>query len=134
MFARSGEAGRRRPHVVIAHSDPAYVGSVERVFRQHGWAVASAADGPQARRLAELLPATLVVLEAGLPRESGWLTCAKLSIGSARCSVVLVTGAEAPRDEEFADFAGAVRLVTREEGTGPLLEAAGLAVPVKQAV
>jgi DNA-binding response OmpR family regulator len=134
MFVRSGEAGRLRPHVVIAHSDATYVSNVERAFRRHGWAVAPVADGPLARQLAARLPANLVILEAGLPHESGWLTCAKLSISSARCPVVLVTGAEDSRDEEFADFAGAARLVTREAGTAPLLEEAGIAGPVKQAV
>jgi DNA-binding response OmpR family regulator len=124
MFAWSGEAGRNRPHAVIAHSNPAYVGSVERVFRQHGWAVMTAADGPQARRLASLFAPNLVVLEADLPGESGWLTCAKLRLGD-RTPVILVAEDRDERDEEFAAFAGATRLVTQDEGVEFLLEEAG---------
>src|SRR5438105_4588525 len=110
MFARSGEAGRRRPHVVIAHSDAAYTTGVTRAFRRYGWVVAPAADGPSARRLAASLSADLVVLQADLPEESGWLTCAKMNLGRERPPVVLVTDETAPGDE-FAGFAGAARLV-----------------------
>jgi DNA-binding response OmpR family regulator len=134
MFARSGEAGRQRPQVVIAHSDTAYVLGVARAFRRHGWDTAIAAVGQEARRLAALHSARLVVLETDLPDESGWLTCAKLNVGNAGPAVVLVTEEAAECDADFADFAGAARLVTRDEGFEPLLEEAGLARPVKQVV
>jgi DNA-binding response OmpR family regulator len=131
MFARSQEAGRRRPQVVIAHRDPAYVAGAARAFRRYGWGVVRAADGPAARALAASPAARLVVLETGLPEESGWLTCAKLNAAGARPPVVLV-GDEA--DGAFARFVGAVRLVTRGQGYEPLLEEAGLTVPVSQVV
>jgi DNA-binding response OmpR family regulator len=134
MLARTREAGRRRPQVVIAHSDTAYVLRVARAFRRHGWEVALAAVGQEARRLAGLLAARLVVLETELPDESGWLTCAKLNVGGTGQSVVLVADDEGGRDEEFAEFAGAARIVTKAEGLEPLLEEAGLAMPVKQVV
>ena len=134
MSARSKEAGRRRPHVVIAHSDPAYSTGVARAFRRFGWGVAHAVDGPEARRLATSLAADLVVLQADLPAESGWLTCAKLSADRARTSVVLVTGQPVARDQQFAAFAGAARLVTPEQGADPLLEEAGLAAPMAKVV
>ncbi len=134
MFARSGEAGRQRPQIVIAHSDTAYVLSMARAFRRHGWGVALAAVGQEARRLAELLSASLVVLETDLPGESGGLTCAKLQVGNGSQPVVLVAGCEEERDTDFAEFAGACRIVTRDEGLDPLLEEAGILRPVKQVV
>jgi CheY-like chemotaxis protein len=134
MFARSREAGRRRRHVVIAHSDPAYSTGVARAFRRYGWGVAHAADGPEARQLATSLAADLVVLQADLPAESGWLTCAKLSADRGRPSVVLVAEGPVGCDEPFAEFAGATRLVSRHQGAGPLLEEAGLAVPMAKVV
>ncbi|HKI34314.1 MAG TPA: response regulator [Gemmataceae bacterium] len=134
MFARSGEAGRRRPRIVIAHSNPAFTSAVDRAFRRHGWVVATAADGPEARRLATLFPTDLVVLETERREESGWLTCAKLNLGGDRPAVVLVSRAPVEGDAEFAEFAGAVRLVTPEEGVEPLLEEAGLAAPVRQVI
>jgi DNA-binding response OmpR family regulator len=134
MFARSQEAGRRRPHVVIAHSDPAYAAGAARAFRRYGWEVVPAADGPEARALAASPAARLVVLEAGLPEESGWLTCAKINALGARPPVVLVADEWAAADDAFAEFIGAARLVTRGQGYEPLLEEAGLTIPVSQVV
>jgi ActR/RegA family two-component response regulator len=129
MSARSEEAGRRRPHVIIAHSDAGYTMGVVRAFRRNGWRFTLAANGPEARRLASTLAPNLVVLEAELPGESGWLTCAKLNVGESRQSVILVTEAANICGEEFAEFIGALRLVTRADGPEALLEESGLAVP-----
>jgi DNA-binding response OmpR family regulator len=133
MFARSGEAGRRRPRIIIAHSNPAFTSAVERAFRRHGWVVAQAADGAEARRLTEV-PADLIVLDTELAEESGWLTCAKLTLRRTREAVVLVADELSEGDADFAAFSGAVRLMSRAEGVAPLLEEAGLSVPVKQVV
>jgi DNA-binding response OmpR family regulator len=130
MLVRTGEATPRRPQAVIAHSDPAYVAGVARAFRRYGWAVAVAADGAEVRRLTAALSADLVVLAADLPGESGWLTCAKLSLGRPRPPVVLIAAEENGRDAELAAFAGAARLVRRDEGADALLEEAGVAVAV----
>jgi DNA-binding response OmpR family regulator len=134
MLARSQEAGRRRPHVVIAHSDPAYALGAARAFRRYGWGVISAADGPEARRLAASPAARLVVLEADMPEESGWLSCAKLNAAGVRPPVVLVGDVPDAENDAFAEFVGAARLVTRGQGYEPLLEEAGLAAPVSQVV
>jgi DNA-binding response OmpR family regulator len=112
----------------------AYVLSVTRAFRRHGWGVALAAVGQEARRLAQELSASLVVLKTDLPGESGWLTCAKLSVGSEPPPVVLVADSEDDRDMEFAAFAGASRIITLDEGLQPLLEEAGILRPVRQVV
>jgi len=134
MFARSPEAGRRRPCLVIAHSDPAYVVVVARAFRRQGWIPLLAADGPEARRLVANCPGSLVVLEADLPGESGWLTCAKLTMGNPRHRVVLVAANPTERDEDFAEFSGATSMVTLDQGPEPLLEVAGIGLPMTQAV
>jgi DNA-binding response OmpR family regulator len=107
---------------------------VTRVFRRHGWKVVPAADGAEARRLAASLGAEQIVLQTDLPEESGWLTCAKLNVGGNSQSVILVAGQEDERDGEFAEFVGAVRIITREDGVEPLLQEAGLGVPVSQVV
>jgi DNA-binding response OmpR family regulator len=134
MSARFPEAGRRRPCVVIAHSDPAYAVGVARAFRRHGWVPLLTADGPQARRLAANCPGCLVVLEVDLPGESGWLTCAKLNLANSGYCVVLVAADQDERDDVFAEFSGATRMVTQEQGPEPILEVAGLGLPVTQAV
>jgi DNA-binding response OmpR family regulator len=134
MFARSKEAGRRRPSVVIAHSDAAYAAGAARAFRRYGWEVLEAADGPEARRLAHSPAVRLVVLETALPAESGWLTCAKLTAAGTRLPVVLVGLEPAAVDDAFAEFAGAARLVAHRQGYEPLLEEAGLRAPVSQVI
>jgi CheY-like chemotaxis protein len=130
MFARSGEAGRSRPSVVIAHTQNAYISSVERAFREHGWVIVRAADGPQARRLFADLQPSLVILEAEFPGESGWLTCAKLTLEDADARTILVGDELSEFERDFADFVGAVRLVASEDGVEPLLEEAGLTAAV----
>jgi DNA-binding response OmpR family regulator len=129
MFARLEEAGPRRPHVIIAHSDPSYAMGAVRAFRRNGWGFTLAASGPEARRLATVFAPDLVVLEAELPGESGWLTCAKLNVGEERQPVILVTEANTTYGEEFAEFIGALRLVSRAQGPEALLEESRLAVP-----
>ena len=67
---------RVQPCLVLAHPDPVYAAVVSRAFRRLGWDVCPAGTGPEARRLAQLLQAQLVVLDTQLPDETGWLTCA----------------------------------------------------------
>ena len=64
MFGRLEEAGLRRPHGIVAHSDPGYTMAAVRAFRRNGWMFTLAANGPEARRLASASAADLVVLEA----------------------------------------------------------------------
>ena len=134
MFARSPEAGRYRPHVIIAHSSPAYAHAVARAFRRRGWISLRAADGPDARRAATTCPGSLIVLEVDAPGESGWLTCAKVQMDNPGHRVVLVAADQSDRNDDFAEFSGATRLVTEEQGPDPVLEAAGFRLPATQPV
>ncbi|MFI5381939.1 MAG: response regulator [Tepidisphaerales bacterium] len=134
MFARSPEAGRYRPHVIIAHSSPAYAHAVARAFRRQGWIALQAADGPDARLAATNCPGSLIVLDVDLPGESGWLTCAKLHMDNPDHRVVLVAAHQSERNDDFAEFSGATRMVTEEQGPDPVLEAAGIGLPATQAV
>src|SRR5438874_1481304 len=103
MFARFGEAGHSRPSVVIAHSQSIYIHEVERAFRRHGWGIVRAADGPHARRLFAVLQPSLVILEAEFPGESGWLTCAKLSMEDPDARTILVGEEPTEFERDFAD-------------------------------
>jgi CheY-like chemotaxis protein len=90
-----------------------------RSFRRRGWDVYPATSGPEARRLARMLGADLVVLDTFLPEESGWLTCEKLTRELPGIRVVLVD--PDPRRAELAEFVGAAALVGRQ-GLTALLE------------
>src|SRR5262249_33012615 len=61
------------PCLVLAHSGGAFVEAAGQALRRGGWDVYPARSGPEARRLARMIGPDLVVLDAHLPCESGWL-------------------------------------------------------------
>jgi CheY-like chemotaxis protein len=93
------------PCLVLAGFDA----GIARAFRLRGWDVYPARSGPEARRLARMAEADLVVLDTFLPEESGWLTCEKLTRELPGVRVVLVD--PDPRRAELAEFVGAAALV-----------------------
>jgi CheY-like chemotaxis protein len=116
------DAPSYRPCLVLAQTDPVSTAVATRAFRRLGWDTYTARTGPEARRLARMLGAGLVVLDADLPGESGWLTCAKLVHELPLVKVVLVADGADARQEQFATFAGASALVDRDCGLPALLE------------
>jgi DNA-binding response OmpR family regulator len=116
-----------RPCLVLAHADSRYATDTCRSFRRIGWDVYLAQTGPEARRLARMLEADMVVLDAELPEESGWLTCTKLMQERPQMQVVLVSLKSDPRQLALAEFVGARTLVeTSDDLAGLLCELRGL--------
>ena len=74
-----------------------------------------------------MLEADLVVLDAELFEESGWLTCAKLVGELPLVPVVLVTAGDA-RSRRLGSFVGASAVVRRDAGMAALLWAVDEAV------
>ena len=105
MVARMTEATTVRPCLVLAGFD----GTIARAFRRCGWDVYLAVTGPEARRLARMVEADLVVLRTQLPEESGWLTCDKLTGELPSLRVVLVD--PDPRSASLAEMVGAAAVV-----------------------
>ena len=114
------ESANYRPCVVLAHADSAHAADVARRLRQLGWDVYRADDGSAARRLAQMLAPEVVLLDADLIQESGWLTCAKLTHERPTSKVVLV-GDTTERNRNLADFVGACALVRRDESLAAIL-------------
>lgn len=110
------------PCLVLAHPHPQPQALLARGFRRLGWDVYPARSGSEARRLARMLEADMVILHIDLPEESGWLTCDKLTREMPLTSVVLVSDDLNPRDHELAGFVGARAVVDRAEGVVPLVE------------
>jgi DNA-binding NarL/FixJ family response regulator len=77
--------------------------------------------GAEARRLARELHPDVVVLDADLHDESGWLTCAKLTQERPGQKVVLVSDNTSAREERFRAVVGAAALVRRSAGASALL-------------
>jgi DNA-binding response OmpR family regulator len=127
MLDRCDEIIACCPCVILAGSPVAYTAAAGRTLRRRGWDVYTARTGPEARRLARLLAADLVILDADLPGESGWLTCAKLAGERPLLPVVLVTAGDA-RSGRLAAFVGASEVVRRDAGMPALLWAVDEAV------
>jgi DNA-binding response OmpR family regulator len=108
--------------MVLAFADTARAALSARHFRRLGWEVHLAAVGPEARRLAHALNPQVVVLDTDLRGESGWLTCAKLTLTANPFKVVLVGDEVDAQQEEFARHCGASALVGRRAGLPSLVE------------
>jgi DNA-binding response OmpR family regulator len=101
--------------MLLAYSDSAHAARCVRYFRRLGWEVHMVASGAEAQRLAaELLP-QVIVLDADLPDESGWLSAAKLGVAPPQQRVVILVDRI---DDQLADRArtlGIVGLVCRAD-------------------
>jgi DNA-binding response OmpR family regulator len=109
-----------RPCVVLARSDAKRASESGRRLRRLGWDVYQAKAGTEARRLARMLDPELVVLDAEMDDESGWLTCAKLSRERPGGRIVLLGDASA-RNVERARFVGASAILPCEDSLDSLV-------------
>src|SRR5437899_1851345 len=101
MLSKEGQVNRvmsrmyqteygNRPRLLLAYADPTYASECGRYFRRLGWAVEMVATGAEARELAHEYRPDVVVLDAELLDESGWLTSAKISTENPDLRIILV--------------------------------------------
>ena len=121
MLARTEKPLSFRPRMVLAYADSARSALASRHFRRLGWEVHQAPTGPEARRLVGALRPQVIILDADLRGESGWLTCAKLTLVGPAPRILLVAEAVTPREEEFAQVAGAAAVVSARAGLPALI-------------
>jgi CheY-like chemotaxis protein len=112
-----------RPRLVLAYGDTSQKAAlVCRHFRRQGWAVHLASSGCEARRLARALTPEAVLLNTQLRGESGWLTCAKLTMELPRQLVVLAGDPVNDETQSFARFVGAGVLVSGRAEAGVIYQ------------
>jgi DNA-binding response OmpR family regulator len=107
--------------MVLAYVDSARSALTSRHFRRLGWEVHQAPTGPEVRRLVGALRPQVIILDADLRGESGWLTCAKLTLGGPAPRILLVAEGVTPREEEFAQVVGAAAVVSARAGLPALI-------------
>jgi DNA-binding response OmpR family regulator len=91
-------------------------------LREQGLELHAAGTAAEAHRLAHQFKPTVLVLDADLPGESGYLTCAKLKTQQPEARVILL-GSRRPADaRKFARFVGAETLLHPDEGFANLLD------------
>jgi CheY-like chemotaxis protein len=122
MSAWEIDADHYRPCLVLGHSDPVYAAGARRALRRLGWDVYLAGSGPEARRLARMLSAEIVILDTEIPEESGWLTCDKLVRDDLSLKVFLVSPTVNPVGEDFRTFVGASGLICYSDGVQALVD------------
>jgi ActR/RegA family two-component response regulator len=121
-----------RPRLLLAYADPTYGSECGRYFRRLGWEVQMVAGGAEARVLAAEYRPNVVVLDAQLIDESGWLTSAKISTENPELRIILVTS-EYIGDEQLA-MVGAEHAVPRSAGAEGLAHVVLGAPTLSQAV
>ncbi len=113
------EAGQ--PCLLVAHSDEHRAALISRAFRRLGYDTYSARNGPEARRLARLLDAEVMVMAADLEEESGWLTCEKVRHDLPYVKVFLIGKCDR-ENEAFARFVGAACLIDTDDSLATLVD------------
>jgi ActR/RegA family two-component response regulator len=109
-----------RPRLLLAYADAAYASECGRYFRRLGWEVEMVASGAEARTLASEYYPHVVVFDAELLDESGWLTSAKISIENLDLRIILVGDDNGIPMDERLDMVGVDRLVSRTAGAEAL--------------
>lgn len=94
--------------VLVVDDDPEILEAIKLAFADSGANVETAADGNLAVDLAFSQAPDLVVLDAMLPKRSGFLVLEKLKAGkgSAKPYVIMITGNQGHRHKAWAQSLG----------------------------
>ena len=115
-MVRDNPALPSHPRLLLAYTDSAHASRCVRYFRRLGWEVHMVASGAEAQRLAVEMAPHVVVVDAALPDESGWLIAARIRRAAPQQRVILLTEtADAPARER-ADALGIAGPVERADG------------------
>jgi two-component system OmpR family response regulator len=90
--------------VLVVDDDPDIREFVSGVLVSAGCQVQLAADGEQALIEAFEFQPELVFLDVSLPKQFGWLVCAKLKLIEPSPQVILITGLVADDLDSFSEF------------------------------
>ncbi len=112
-----------RPRLLLAYADASYASQCGRYFSRLGWEVEMVAGGAEAPVLATEYQPDVVVLDAELLDESGWLTSAKISTENPDLRIVLVTNESADDVRDRVPMVGAEQCVRRIHGAEGLAHA-----------
>jgi DNA-binding response OmpR family regulator len=116
MLGRFQNEFGSRPRLLLAYADAAYASECGRYFRRLGWEVQMVASGQEARQLAHDYNPSVVVLDAELLDESGWLTSAKISTENPDLRIILVAPERVDNLDDRLHMVGATQLVSRQGG------------------
>ncbi len=111
--------------VLLVDDDRDMLEALETVLDDQGATVRTAADGNAAVEVAGEFDPDLVVLDAMLPKRSGFLVLEKLKQGKPRGSkprVIMITGNPGTRHRQYAESLGVDAYINKPFATDALLE------------
>lgn len=114
--------------ILIVDDDPDITESLRALFCETGAEIETAADGSAAVELASSVDPDLVVLDAMLPKMSGFLVLEKLKKGGRRGSrpyIIMITGNQGRRHQAFAESRGVDVYLNKPFRMERLMESAG---------
>ena len=94
---------------MIVDDDPEVLTAISAAFKDTGAAIKTAADGNKAVEIAETENPDLVVLDALLPKRSGFLVLEKLKAKKPRGAkprIIMITANEGKRHKAWAESLG----------------------------
>lgn len=96
-------------NVLIVEDDPEMMTALTTVVDETGATIETAADGNAAIERAEAFMPDLVILDAMLPKRSGFLVLEKLKSGKKKGDkprIIMITGNEGKRHQAWAESLG----------------------------
>ena len=103
-------------NVLIVDDDPDILSTIEKVLDDLGAVVVTAVDGNAAVAAAQTGQPDLIVLDAMLPKKSGFLVLEKLKRGHKRGEsplVIMITGNDGKRHQQWAESLGVDGYITK---------------------
>lgn len=128
-----GTCALQNKSVLIVDDDPDVVAALTAVFTESGANVTTAVDGHEAIEKAETDRPDLVVLDAMLPKRSGFLVLEKLKSRKPRSDaprVIMITGNHGKRHQAWAESLGVDAYINKPFRMERLMESAEALVGV----
>lgn len=111
--------------ILIVDDDPDILTAISELFRDTGAVVQTAADGNTAVAMASKNQPDLMILDAMLPRRSGFLVLEKLKARKppgTKPYIIMITANEGKRYQECAEVFGAEDFINKPFKMGRLKE------------
>lgn len=95
-------------HILIVDDDPDILNAMKIALQETGATITTAPDGDAAIKMAEKSNPDLVVLDAMLPKRSGFLVMDRLKTNPAdrKPRVIMITGNAGKRHQDWAESRG----------------------------
>lgn len=113
--------------VLLVDDDPEIIVAMKTVFEESGAAVVTAMDGDAALAMAEEHELDLIILDAMLPKRSGFLVLERMKSKAGKRNpvpIIMITGNEGKRHQTWARSLGVADYINKPFRMDRLLQSA----------